>query len=104
MKKLLNAFKWAWSVYRKPQVFSENMLQILVAQMNFLKEVGESNSPRITKLASIYWDETGKKEDIVLLSLWCGIGTDSPIDRVEQLAKENRELKLEVSRLLNQQP
>ena len=54
--------------------------------MKFLKEVADYNSPRITKLASIYWDKTtGEKDEIVLLSLWCGIGTDGPIDRIEEL-------------------
>lgn len=98
MKRILNAIKWAWTVYRRPQVFNENMLQILTAQMKFLKEVADYNSPRITKLASIYWDKTtGEKDEIVLLSLWCGTGTNGPIERLEELAKENRELKRQLA-------
>lgn len=98
MKRIINAIKWAWTVYRQPQVFSENMLQILTVQMNFLKEVADYNSPRITKLACIYWDKTtGEKEDIVLLSLWCGIGTDGPIERIEELVEENRKLKSQLA-------
>lgn len=98
MKRILNAIKWAWTVYRRPQVFNENMLQILTAQMNFLREVADHNSPRITKLASIYWDKTtGEKDEIVLLSLWCGTGTNGPIERLEELAKENQKLKSQLA-------
>jgi len=96
MKRVLNAIKWAWTVYRRPQTFNENMLQILNGQINFLKEVAETNSPRITKLASVYWEKGGEKDQIVLLSLWCGVGPDGPIDRIEELSKENQKLKREL--------
>jgi len=37
-----------------------------------------------------------------ILSLWCGVGDSSPIDRCRELAEENNRLKLRISELVQQ--
>lgn len=101
MKRLLNAIKWAWTVYRQPQVFQPSMLAVLQAQSDFLKEVAETSSPRITDLAQIYWED-GKKHEVRILSLWCCVGENTPFDRLRELAEENRKLKSQMVDYLQQ--
>lgn len=96
MRRIFNALKWAWVVYRQPQVFQPSMLGVLQAQTNFLKEVAETNSPRITDLAQIYYED-GKRKEVKLLSLWCCVGDNTPFDRLRQLAEENKNLKMQVA-------
>jgi len=43
-----------------------------------------------------------KKHEIKILSLWCGVGDSSPIDRCRELAEENNRLKLRISELVQQ--
>lgn len=102
MKRILVAIKNAWIIYKNPQIFTEGMINLLTAQFNFLKETADENRPMLTKLGSIYWDEYGKKQDITLLSLWCGIGESSPIDRCRELAEENAKLKISNANLLDE--
>ena len=101
MKRLLNAIQWAWTVYRQPQVFQKSMLEIMKGQMNFLKETSEQNRPMITHLGTIYIDDEGREHDIKILSLWCGVGDEtSPIQRCQDLAKENNKLKSRIAELI----
>lgn len=92
MKKIINALKWAWKVYRTPKVFQPSMLQILEAQTKFLQEVADTNKPRMTDLSMIYWEE-GEKKEVKILTLWCGVGLGTPLDRIKELAEENQRLK-----------
>lgn len=101
MKRLLNAVQWAWTVYRRPQVFQPSILAVLQAQSDFLKEVAETGSPRITDLAQIYWED-GEKKQVRILSLWCCVGDNTPFDRLRELAEENNRLKIEVADHLKQ--
>jgi hypothetical protein len=104
MKRILNAFQWAWTVYRQPQVFQNGMLKIMEGQMKFLEEVNKENRPMVTHLSSIILDDEGNKHDVKILSLWCGIGEEaSPIQRCVDLAQENRRLKLRISELLKKE-
>jgi hypothetical protein len=103
MKRILNALKWAWTVYRKPHMFQKSMLQIMEGQMKFLQDVNKENRPMVTHLSSLIIDDEGKEHDVKILSLWCGIGDEaSPIQRCVDLAQENRRLKLRISELLKE--
>lgn len=103
MKRILNALKFALAVYKAPQAFQPPMLDLLVGQFNFLKEDSDSNSPRVANLAHIYWEDTEQKE-VKLLNVWCGVGENTPFERLRELAEENRKLKIRVAELINKIP
>jgi len=102
MKRIINAIKWAWTVYRQPQVFQPSMLKILEGQYKFLEEVKNQNRPMVTNIATVVIDDKGKEHEIKILSLWCGVGDGSPIDRCRELAEENNRLKLRIFELAQQ--
>jgi hypothetical protein len=93
MKRLLNAFKWAWSVYKRPTLIEPSMLRILDAQKKFLKEVAETGEPRITHLANIYLDDLSKSHEHPLLTLWCSANDHHIMTRLQKLNQENQILK-----------
>lgn len=96
MKRIFNAVKWAWKVYRQPKVFSPAMLGVLQAQTDFLQKTAESNRPMMTDLCMMCWDE-GEEKEIKILTLWCGVGLGTPLDRIRELAEENKELKRQLA-------
>jgi len=103
MKRIFNAIKWAWTVYRRPQVFQEGMLTLLERQTDFLKEVAESDKPRMAHMGFIYTDEVGVNHEHKLLTLWCSTGTHTVMERVEELAKENARLRGTITQILDSQ-
>jgi hypothetical protein len=101
MKRILNAIKWGWTVYRRPEVFQDSAVELLEKQLDFLKEVAESNQPRITHLGFVHTEQTGAYNDIRILTLWCSTGNHTVMERVEELAVENARLRETINTLLN---
>lgn len=101
MKKVFNAIKSAWLFYKNPHLFQQDMFKILEGQFRFLNDTAKENRPMVTNIAHIYWEDKQKKE-LKLLSLWCGIGDSSPIERCRQLASENTKLTLSNANLLQE--
>ena len=93
MKRLLNALKWAWSIYRRPTLIEPSMLKILDTQKKFLKEVAETGEPRITHLANIYLDDLSKSHEQPLLTLWCSANDHHIMTQLQKLNQENQILK-----------
>lgn len=96
MKRILNAFSWAWSVYKRPEVFQPYMLKLMNGIYNYVKDTQKLNHPTMTQIAIIHGDEK-----MPILSFWCGIGYDAtPLKRIEELVEENRRLKLEITMMI----
>lgn len=101
MKRILNAIKWAWTVYRRPEVFQNSAVELLEKQLDFLKEVAESNQPRMMHLGFVHTEETGAYHDHRILTLWCSTGNHTVMERVEELARENARLRETIAQLMD---
>jgi hypothetical protein len=99
MKKILNAFTWAWAVYKRPETFQPYMLKLLDGIRKYIEDTQKLNHPTMTQIAIIHGNE-----NTPILSFWCGIGYDStPLKRIEELVEENRRLKLEINMMITEQ-
>lgn len=101
MKRLINAIQAAWLFYKNPQFFQQNLFKLLEGQFNFLNDTAKENRPMVTNIAHVYWENKENKE-VKLLSLWCGIGDSSPIERCRELASENTKLTISNANLLQE--
>ena len=98
MKKLLNAIKFAFWYYKNPQVMELQHFENMGILYGLILNVAKENKPYIRKLATI--DVDNVQHELVCVWAGSGIGAD-PIKRIEELVKENTQLKLSISEYIN---
>lgn len=96
-RKILGSMSYARVAFKSPDIcFSENNLKMITALYEFIMKVAVEKRPYATKIALI----TPDNESHGIVSLWAGSGASAdPIDRMQELVKENQALKKDIIRL-----
>jgi hypothetical protein len=103
MKRIKYAFTMFWLAFTKPALLQHDMFPLLESLFKFLAETAKQERPMTADfgfqpIAKINWD--GEK----LLTLWCGYAEkDNPLTRLQELAKENAELRRKLATPPSQQ-
>lgn len=66
----------------------------------FVNKVAEDGQPLTTRLVASITLEGGETREDVLVSLWASVGEKTPIDRIVELIKQQREAKVLLEDLL----
>ena len=99
MKRILKALKIGFIAYKNPIVFQKDNINLMSNLFTMIMKVASERRAMMTKLAFIHPEV---KEDMEVCTIWCGSGmTASPTDRITLLMEENKALKLEISKLIN---
>jgi hypothetical protein len=94
--RLINAIRFGYTAYKNPEsCFSEDNLKMVTGLFDFIMKVAVEKRPYMTKIAMI----TPDNESHGIVSLWAGSGASAdPIDRIQELLKENKMLKNELAK------
>jgi hypothetical protein len=69
------------------------LLPLIEALGNFMGQVAAEQKPLLTRLVG----RTKEGEETPIVSLWAAYGERNPIDRIDELVKENARLKGEMT-------
>lgn len=89
MRHAFNRIVWLWHVvkanYQHPVVGTKGYLDLLTRMAEVVEQAANTEHPRMFEIGMIDAD-TGEKH--VVLTVWVGIGDNTPMNRLGELAKE----------------
>ena len=102
MKQLLHRSKLGlsmfWWGFNNPKTMQIGNFRMLSDLLGLILKVATENNHRMTHIACVHPDEEEKQ----IVSIWAGAGLGAdPTKRIEELLRENSQLKLIISEKIN---